>query len=229
MYNFILILLLFFQAQVILANESVLMSFCHTKKDQLSLMKRQLSFIKNPKDKLLEQSHCLDVKTIRSREDLYFKYIKNKFPQAKITSSNDLDNKNQCHIQLKKINSNNIKSIKIGNDLNKIIVNDKERLGLKSELLDIKIQQNTKAKITIERSSFDLICVKKKNSFGVSTFTTSNELSLQSQLSIRPNVWTEIGKLTKSQKEENKSIAIKANRYNIINNKYTIILLLKIR
>jgi hypothetical protein len=206
-------LLLFYRVSN--SSSEAVISFCASSLIEFKQLKSHILFLKSNEDKIYAENHCLNLKTLDTKEVLFTKYIRRKLPLVQITTSNGFSQDKVCRFKVKKWITRTEAAKKFNHLKNNLSAESKIKLENFTEVIETSTYGDLFTTIDINDASFKIFCKKKNSeSFLVKIKTKSPKLSMESTLSLKPGKWTRIGEYNVKGFSKSKEIAIINNKLN---------------
>ena len=196
------------------ANATVLLKFCDQYRVNLMKIKEDLNFLKSSNDSIRQDANCIEVKTSKSKESLFTKYIQQKYSGVRIESSEDLSEREQCQIILSKVILNDSEKTDIGNRMNKVYLNQKNVNKNTHFKGSYSVYSDSPSSLQFEDESFKVVCSIRNGGFNISFESLSEKLKLNSKVFIKEGQKMKIGSIHAEGHNHNAQVGILKNKLN---------------
>lgn len=193
------------------ANSSILLKFCDQHRFNLPKIHKDLNFLKSANDQVRIERNCVEIKTTQAKEELFTKYIMQKYTGIRVDSSQDLSLKEQCKITLTKVTLADIDKTKVGNRKRSIYLNQTnidKKLDFKGSY---SVYSDSPSSIQFDDESFKIICNIRSNGFNISFESESKNLNLNSKVFIMPGQKLMIGSISSDGNEKSTKTQVLQN------------------
>lgn len=192
--------------------QDISIRFCPSKRATVKLAYKDAAFLQTAEDKVRIDGTCVDVKTVQDREQLYIKFLQNKYPQISVNSSADPYNNPQCRLEIIKKIDTEKEETKVANKGVELSVSASELIGKAGFVSQLVTFSGQDTKIQFDQEFMTVNCRVTKAGFNISLSSSSPYLSLQNQFFLPPNQFKWVGSVRSNKKEKNKKIQIIKNQ-----------------
>lgn len=178
-------------------------------------IKKDLNFLKSSNDIIRQDANCIELKTTKSKESLFTRYIQQKHAGVRIESSQDLSQREQCQIILSKVILDDSEKTDVGNQLNEVYLHQKNVNRSTNFKGSYSVFSDSPSSLQFEDESFKLICSIRNGGFNISFESESEKLKLNSKVFIKEGQRLKIGSIHAEGQNHNAQVGILKNKLNM--------------